>query len=214
MKIHLLSDLHLEFQRGPSWKPEPLDVDVVILAGDISSHNYTFLRQVRNWFNFLNRGSRGSRNRARFYMLKVALSDGHRASSIQEMDPFLKDYESEYHYLFKRIVDGSKLAEDGPLAAYYELPNLARRLLESFLIFKVPNEGTLHARLEAVAYDGPQKTRILRFVDTHSHAEQISEANDDVSALAEAPAVLRDLLDLMRMTDESHYNGMMEAIAA
>lgn len=40
MKIHLLSDLHLEFQRGPSWKPEPLDVDVVILAGDISSHTY------------------------------------------------------------------------------------------------------------------------------------------------------------------------------
>lgn len=40
MKIHLLSDLHLEFQRGPSWKPEPIDVDVVILAGDISSHTY------------------------------------------------------------------------------------------------------------------------------------------------------------------------------
>lgn len=40
MKIHLLSDLHFEFQRGPSWKPEPLDADVVILAGDISSHTY------------------------------------------------------------------------------------------------------------------------------------------------------------------------------
>lgn len=40
MKIHLLSDLHFEFQRGPSWKPNPLDADVVILAGDISSHTY------------------------------------------------------------------------------------------------------------------------------------------------------------------------------
>lgn len=40
MKIYLLSDLHLEFQYGPSWKPEPADADVVILAGDISSHTY------------------------------------------------------------------------------------------------------------------------------------------------------------------------------
>lgn len=38
MKLHLLSDLHLEFQKGEPWRPEPVDADVVILAGDIALH--------------------------------------------------------------------------------------------------------------------------------------------------------------------------------
>lgn len=37
MKLALYSDLHLEFRREP-WKPPLLDVDAVILAGDIGMH--------------------------------------------------------------------------------------------------------------------------------------------------------------------------------
>ena len=39
MKLALYSDLHLEFLRD-GWKPPALDVDVVILAGDISKHTH------------------------------------------------------------------------------------------------------------------------------------------------------------------------------
>lgn len=40
VKIHVLSDLHLEYaDRHPSWTPPPTDADVVVLAGDI--HNGT-----------------------------------------------------------------------------------------------------------------------------------------------------------------------------
>ncbi len=35
MKLALYSDLHLEFMRGSPWRPPELDVDLVILAGDI-----------------------------------------------------------------------------------------------------------------------------------------------------------------------------------
>ena len=35
MKFALYSDLHLEFLRGSTWSPPELDVDVVLLAGDI-----------------------------------------------------------------------------------------------------------------------------------------------------------------------------------
>lgn len=36
MKIHLLSDLHLEFDRGDLWLPPKVDADVLVLAGDIA----------------------------------------------------------------------------------------------------------------------------------------------------------------------------------
>lgn len=38
MRFALYSDLHLEFLRGEAWTPPVLDVDIVILAGDIAQH--------------------------------------------------------------------------------------------------------------------------------------------------------------------------------
>ena len=40
MRLALYSDLHLELMRGQPWQPPSLDVDVVILAGDIGSHTH------------------------------------------------------------------------------------------------------------------------------------------------------------------------------
>lgn len=39
MKIALYSDLHLECFEA-SWQPEPMDVEVILLAGDIAKHTY------------------------------------------------------------------------------------------------------------------------------------------------------------------------------
>jgi len=172
----------------------------------VLTHNYTFLRQVRNWFQHLN--GRKKMKPSKFYMLRASNIDGQRRSVLEVMDAFLQDYESEYHYLFKRVVEASEIEGGGALKTYYELPNLARRLLEAFLVFKIPDEGSLHARLEAIEFDGPKKTRILRFVDTHSHAEQIAEGHDDASALAEAPNVLKDLLELIAACDKGHFDRM------
>jgi len=177
----------------------------------VLTHNYTFLRQVKNWYGHLNRG-RGPKP-ARLFMLRAFYRDGHRSSALESLDPFLRDYESEYHFLFKRVVEASALPGGAPLQSYYELPNLARRLLEAFLVFKVPDQKTLHARLEAVDFDGPKKTRIQRFLDTHSHSEQIGEGHDDASALGEAPEVLRDVLALIKECDEQHFVRMELAIA-
>ena len=179
----------------------------------VLTHNFTFFRQVRNWFEHMNRRKKREKWLAHFYMLRVRLIDGLRTSKIEGLDPFLQDYESEYHYLYKRVLEATQLSNDQPLQDYYELPNLARRLLESFLAFKVPDEDSLHARLEAVSFDDVKKTRILRFVDTHSHAEQIGGGHDEASALAEAPDVLKNLIELIEGCDSEHAQRMRKAIA-
>ncbi len=178
----------------------------------VLTHNFTFLRQVRNWFKFVNRQKVKPGLPARFYMLRTAFVAGERCSAIEALDAFLRDHESEYHYLFKRILEAGDLPGGGPLQTYYELPNLARRLLEAFLVFKVPNEGSLHARLETVDFDGPKKTRLIRFLDIHSHSEQIAEGHDEASALAEAPEVLQDLLALIEHCDDGHFQRMKQAV--
>lgn len=179
----------------------------------VLTHNFTFFRLVRNWFDHVNRRKKKDQRPARFYMLRASQASGVRSTKIEVLDPFLHDYESEYHFLFKRVLEAAELPDGQPLQTYYELPNLARRLLESFLAFKVPNEDNLHARLEAVAFDDVKKTRILRFVDTHSHAEQVGGGHDEASALAEAPEVLRNLIELIDHCDGEHAQRMRKAAA-
>lgn len=179
----------------------------------VLTHNFTFFRQVRNWLQHLNRGANRRALPARFYMLRARAEGGRRHTQIESLDPFLKDYESEYHYLFKRVHEASTMPLAQPLVVYYDLPNLARRLLETFLVFKVPDKGSLHSRLQEVDFEEPRKTRLLRFVDTHSHAEQINEGHDEAAGLAEAPTILRDLLDLIERVDGDHHARMVAAMA-
>lgn len=143
-------------------------------------------------------------------MLMVNHLDTGRASTIAALDPLLRDFESEYQYLFSCMITTSRLESGvGSLAAYYGVPNIARRVLETFLSFKFPHMGgDLHAKLEEVTFDPAKKARILRFLHTHSHAAQIEEPEHDLSVLSETPAVLNDVLDLIKSVDDQHFNGM------
>jgi len=169
----------------------------------VLTHNFTFLRLVKNWLQHV------PKKESRFFMLRAIPRDGIRSSSIQEMDPLLKNFESEYHYLFRRVVDASALPDNVPMQDYYELPNLARRLVESFLAFKVPGRESMIQRLDELKYDGPKTTRISRFLDTYSHAPNIAGEQESESLLSEAPSVLRDVLEMLKWSDKHHFERMM-----
>lgn len=180
----------------------------------VLTHNFTFFRQVRNWF--LRRPSQDRKQRpAQFYMLTSKIDAGGKRNAVLDpLDPLLHQFESEYHYLFKRVFDeANRPAGQGPLESFYGLPNIARRLLEAFLAFRVPNiAGELFQKLEHVQFDVHRKTRILRFLHTQSHFDQIGEPEHDLSLLSETPAILKDVLDLIRENDGVHYAGMVEVV--
>ena len=184
----------------------------------VLTHNFGFFRQVKNWFNFAG----GLRNKpydpeqsksTHFYMLAMRILDGQRNAYLRTLDPLLHEYESEYHYLFRCVKDGSGAAAPQSLAEVYGLPNIARRLLESFLAFRVPGKaGNLAQQMEELAGDAATKARIVRFLHTHSHMEQISEPEHDLSVLSEAPSVLSDLLALIETNDKPHYDAMVKIV--
>jgi len=73
----------------------------------ILTHNFAFFRQVKNWFHHLRH--QGSNNLdlrpARFYMIESGIVDGNRQSSLKQLDRLLEQYDSEYHYLFAKVVE-------------------------------------------------------------------------------------------------------------
>lgn len=183
----------------------------------ILTHNFTFFRQVRNWFHHLKGQKKKdvTQRPARFYMLDCAHEQGHRYTTLRSLDPLLERYNSEYHYMFARIHRAAKESPQADLEHNYALPNMARRLLEAFLAFRQPQvSGELWQKLQAVQFDGPKKTRILRFVHTQSHSDSIGEPEHDLSQLAEAPSVLNDLLDLIQSQDPDHFSAMEKLLVS
>ena len=183
----------------------------------VLTHNFSFFRQIRNWFHYLKGQNKKdvSQRPAGFFMLDSAVEENARNSAIRWLDPLLEQYESEYQYLFARVYRAStELASQG-LEQNYVLPNMARRVLEAFLAFRQPQvSGDLWQKLNAVPFDEAKKLRILRFLHTHSHSIAVGEPEHDLTALAEGPAVLKDLLEMIESLDGGHYSAMVQLVAS
>jgi len=183
----------------------------------IFTHNFTFFRQVRNWFHHLKGQNKKKVNLrpARFFMLDCSIEQDGRCAKIQWLDPLLEQYESEYHYLFAYIYRAAMEDCQTSLEQNYVFPNIARRLLEAFLAFRQPQKAAeLWQQLKTLDFTESKKVRILRFLHTHSHHGEIGEPEHDLSLLSEAQAVLKDLLDLMRSEDEDHFSAMVSLVTA
>ena len=182
----------------------------------ILTHNFTFFRQVRNWFHHLkgqNKKDVGKRP-ARFYMLDCVRNGDQRSSSIEPLDPLLEQFESEYHYLFARIYRGAAAPAPLGLEENYVLPNMARRVLEAFLAFRQPaTSGELWQKMQEVEFDETKKVRILRLLHTHSHGDVLGEPEHDPFLLGEAGSVLKDLLEFIKAQDHGHYEAMVQLVS-
>lgn len=185
----------------------------------VLTHNFSFFRQVKNWFNaeggFMKRPYNPSAvgKGVHFYMLNSEITASGRAAKIETLDALLHAYESEYHYLFRCVREGASRAAPTSLAEVYGMPNVARRLLESFLAFRVPGKaGELRQQVEELIGDSAKKARVVRFLHTHSHAGHIAEPEHDLSLLSETPAVLSEVLELMRLNDASHFEAMLKIV--
>ena len=178
----------------------------------VLTHNFSFFAQVKNWFTHLPKGTPA----ARFYLVQSRDSDGVRCGSLEVLDPLLRNYQSEYHFLFKKVYEEAhKTGVWAGLESCYEAPNLARRLLESFLSFRYPGEaGHVEMQLEHVKFPIARKARVLRLLHFGSHSTHIAEPEHDLSVLSETRQVLGDLLELMKAADGPHFAEMEKLVAA
>jgi wobble nucleotide-excising tRNase len=184
----------------------------------IFTHSFPFFRLVKNWFHHLpkQKSPQVERRLGRFFLLRSRRhTDGSRTSELGHLDPLLQEHESEYQYLFKRVYDEAHRDDVVQLEHHYGLPNVARRLIEAFLAFRFPEmSGDLGPRLDRVTFDNAKKTRILRLLNTYSHAGAISDPEHDLSLLAETQPVLLDVLELMKTVDKDHYEGLEKLVAS
>ncbi len=182
----------------------------------ILTHNFGFFRQVKNWFHHM-KGQRKKKlelRPARFYSLHTTLANGFRNAAITRIDPLLEEYESEYHFLFRQVYEvANDTTPETELSQFYGMPNIARRLIETFLAYRFPDSsGDLIKRFNRVEFDAAKKTRMLRLLNTYSHSGGITDPEHDPSVLAETREVMKVILELVQAIDGEHYNGMVKLL--
>lgn len=172
----------------------------------VATHNFTFFRLLRDWAIHLRKPTR------KFYTIRTTQTASGRSSVLRPIDQLLLEFDSEYHFLFSRV-HGYTGGEE----ALYIL-NLARRLLEAFLAFRVPSRNDLRVQLDELLAEtegvgSEQQQRLRMLFNIGSHAASIPEMTDQLAHLDEVPSAIEALNTLMRAADPRHYQAMVDVCA-
>ncbi|MGZ8161537.1 MAG: AAA family ATPase [Methylobacter sp.] len=187
----------------------------------VLTHNFTYFKLIRDWFygNNKNRQSRKPPKDPNAYFFTIDSSVSiPRDSKLANASPSLVDYNSEYHYLFAKLLDfkeNSKLDRDEAFLT----ANLSRKLLESFFSFKYPKSRSdisqlLNDGLGSCSTTTPEiKEKIYRFINKYSHSNVI-EINEDSSEnlMGESYSVIGDIFSWIEEVDPVHYMEMIDVI--
>jgi len=173
----------------------------------ILTHNFLFFRLVRDWIMKKNKSGKAKAN---CYQISVEYGQ-ERKSSIKNAHRTLKKYNTEYHFLFSELY-GISQKQDMTLSETFLAANLSRKLLETFLNFKMPKgRHDFRQLLETAIKDQSKLERVYRFINTYSHYTPMGASDGAIDSLVgETPDVVRDVLGVIRDYDEEHYKELVE----
>ena len=147
----------------------------------ILTHNLQCMNEFRKAWKGKVRPAEGKAPTATFLFIDVTIPEGQqrRSSTIIEMSKLLREYDSEYHFLFSHVLRFAKQPD-----AYddhgYMIPNVIRRVLDVFLAFKAPGGGGLPSQLDKLCSDYPELDRerlaaLERLTQVESHSDNIDD---------------------------------------
>jgi len=164
----------------------------------ILTHNFEFLRLLINWIKNIP----GPKSGKSFSMVLCSESQTGRSSRIAPLDKLLIEHATEYHYLFKTLYS---FRSDGTIQSCYHLPNMARKVLETFLDFHLPSNKSMYQKLEETQFEAHKKTAIYKFANDLSHH---TGKTFDPALVSEAQKNVTYLLEMIAAVAPSHYQGL------
>lgn len=159
------------------------------------THNFEFLKLLLNWLDYVKRDTS-------HYMIVCSETETDRVATLRPLDKLLIDHPTEYHFLFKTLYN---FESDGTIAACYHIPNIARKLLETFLEFHSPSNEKLYKKLETVDFDEIKKAAIFKFTNDNSHR---TGKGFDPAIVAESQKNVKYLLEMIENAAPAHFNGL------
>ncbi|MGZ3797712.1 MAG: AAA family ATPase, partial [Pseudobdellovibrionaceae bacterium] len=186
----------------------------------ILTHNLNFMNEVKKWLKNKTEGSLEdpSKATATLLFLEPVRNAKERASEIKILPKLLREYESEYHYLFHTVL---KYARDPNAHEGWVMliPNAMRKVLDVFLAFKFPGSSGFAGKIEQALSTVPEADShrvraIERLVQSESHADNLDDLlTFSTMTIEETEAASKAVLELLKMMDEGHYAQLAKICA-
>lgn len=181
----------------------------------VLTHNLQCMNEFRKAWKGRARPADGKDPTAMFLFIDTAMPEGQdrRSSNIVEMSKLLREYDSEYHFLFSHILrftENPNVYDDHG----YMIPNVLRRVLDVFLAFKCPGSSGLTGQLAKLCTDYPGLDRdrlaaLERLAQVESHSDNLDDLLSFSSmTLEETRAAACVLLEMMDHVDGKHLAGL------
>jgi len=175
----------------------------------ISTHNLDFLKYLKK-ISLPNEKNHGGHQH-------FMIERNGATSNILLMPTYLKDYITEFNYLFHQIYK----CRDQELAntnhePFYSFGNNLRKFLEAFLFYKYPYHDDKNDAFERIKkFFGDDDTAIAlsnRLNNELSHLESIFDRSLKPIEIPEIPKLANYVLDKIYASDPDQYNSLLKSI--
>jgi len=171
----------------------------------ILTHNFTFFRLVRDW---IVKKNKDGKILSIFFQIEV-LPDTPRKSIITNIAQTLLDYSSEYHFVFSKLYNFKDYTALD-LEKSFQVANLSRKLLESFLSFKYPKKrNDFRVLLQVAVLDSHREEKIYRFINKYSHLPMDYNDTDENNLMGESDNIIKEVFSIVEKLDKVHFDEMI-----
>ena len=192
----------------------------------VSTHNFQLFNLLKDWFNKKNERATYKNNKLKengqqekpmpceFYMVENFIDSDIRKANIVELNNTLRNYKSEYHFLFCLL---NKFKDDDyKYVDFYTIGNVARRFFDIFADFKIPDSRNQKGKMDAIVKElNAGKNDNEKISDTYLNkayklVNEFSHNSDPTSMIehkdkSESKDAINILLDIVKESDPKHY---------
>lgn len=174
----------------------------------ISTHNLDFLKYLKRLT--------GLDDEKAYFSVEKHKKGLSSKSQLAPMSHHLKEYVTEFNYLFQQMYDihkpikgdKTKRAENS-YTNFYSLPNNIRKFLELYTFYRYPSNDTFMKRLEFM-FDGHVPILINRITNEFSHLTYIERAWKPFE-IPELEEIVNIIFAKMQEIDAKQYQVLMES---
>lgn len=171
----------------------------------ISTHNLDFLKYLKRLPSALNR------NQCSYFLISREKEN----SRIKLMPRYLKDYVTEFNFLFHQIYmcSISDADDESQHSLFYNFGNNTRKFLEAFLYYKYPNATEQIEKLTKFFGDNRQASTMTdRINNEFSHLEGLFERSMMPIDVPEMKKTSKFILDRIKEKDNEQYDALLMSI--
>lgn len=177
----------------------------------ILTHNVNFMNECRKWLK-----RKAEDGKAALLFLDLKSSGGVRQSEITKLPKLLREYDSEYHYLFSLVMKFADSRDGTDDERLFLMPNAMRKVADVFLAFKRPGSSGLAEKVEALGreadelgLDAARLRAVDRLVQVESHGDNLDDLITFSSmTVEEAHESANALMELIKKLDGDHYKRL------